>query len=152
MRDFTKKYFHLNSSAVYNSSAKNSLKHLKYTNKGKQLCIKSLGFLLKLSWDLCSFCGILQFCGIFVGFYYRVFCSIFSGDFCRVFIRSLHVENLVRNYLQPLLPLLVFKTVTNHSVYIYSTAFNFILRQIGQCLTFQNAELLLLILCFQDCN
>ena len=45
-------------------------------------------------------------------------------------------QNLVRIHLQPLVPPLYFETITNHSAYFHSTAFRFLLRQIGQCWKF----------------
>ena len=44
---------------------------------------------VELSWDLCSFCGILHFCRIFVGFYCRVFAAFLAG-FLRDFLQGFH--------------------------------------------------------------
>ena len=46
--------------------------------------------------------------------------------------KSDNAENLVRIHVRPLVPLLFFKTVTNHSAYLHSTVFPSISRQLGE--------------------
>ena len=58
--------------------------------------------------------------------------------------KSDNVENLVGIHLWSFIPLLFFKTVANHSVYLHSAAFCSILGQMGQCWKFgQNSSLVI---------